>query len=261
MLDENDMPEQDELVLATIKKIMPYGAFCSLDEYQNKEAFVHISEVAPRWIKNIHEFLHDGEHVVAKVYNLVLEKNQVDLSLKRVTPSEKKLKLEMVKRTRRADKLFEVSISEAKLSPVEAIVAKKKLIAKFGDLFEALEEISLNGEDALKDLKIDRGLAKTLVSICQKSIKQAKAEIKGMLKLQSFEPNGVEVIKKAIGALVVPATCKMTITYLGAPRYKLDIVAPDFKTGEKALEGIIESLDSIASKNTIVSFERIKEEN
>ncbi|HQT44897.1 MAG TPA: S1 RNA-binding domain-containing protein, partial [Candidatus Micrarchaeota archaeon] len=103
-MGENDMPEQDELVLATIKKIMPYGAFCALDEYQNKEAFVHISEVAPRWIKNIHEFLHEGEHVVAKVYNLILEKNQIDLSLKRVTPSEKKAKLEMVKRTRRADK-------------------------------------------------------------------------------------------------------------------------------------------------------------
>ena len=28
-----DMPEQDELVLVTVKKIMPYGAFCSLDEY------------------------------------------------------------------------------------------------------------------------------------------------------------------------------------------------------------------------------------
>ena len=45
-----NMPEQDELVLSTVKKIMPYGAFCTLDEYSNREAFVHISEVAPRML-------------------------------------------------------------------------------------------------------------------------------------------------------------------------------------------------------------------
>lgn len=260
-MGENDMPEKDELVLATIKKIMPYGAFCSLDEYHNREAFVHISEVAPRWIKNIHEFLHEGEHVVAKVYNLLLEKNQIDLSLKRVTPSEKKLKLEMVKRTRRAEKLFEVSVSEAKLSPVEALVARKKLVTKYGDLFDALEEISASGEEAIKDLKLDRGLAKALVTICQKSIKQSKAKLKGLLKLQSYEANGIEVIKKALGAVSAPDTCQMTITYLGAPRYQIDLVAPDFKTGEKVLDEIVGSLESKAGKNTIVSFERIKDEN
>ena len=109
-----DMPEQDELVLVTVKKIMPYGAFCSLDEYAAREAFVHISEVAPRWIKNIHEFLHDGQKLVAKVYHLDLEKNQIDLSLKRVTESERKLKIEGNRREKRAEKLFEVAVKIAK---------------------------------------------------------------------------------------------------------------------------------------------------
>ncbi|HQT44898.1 MAG TPA: hypothetical protein PLO51_02895, partial [Candidatus Micrarchaeota archaeon] len=158
-------------------------------------------------------------------------------------------------------KLFEVSISEAKLSPAEALVAKKKLIAKHGDLFEALEAISTSGEEALKDLKLDRGLVKALITICQKSIKQAKAQLKGLLKMQSYEANGVEIIKQALGSLTVPETCKLTVTYLGAPRYQIDLVAPDFKTGEKALDAIVESLESKAGKNTIVSFERIKEES
>ena len=56
-----ELPDHDELVIAVIKKIMPYGAFCSLPEYGNVEAFLHVSEVAPRWIKNIHEFISEGQ--------------------------------------------------------------------------------------------------------------------------------------------------------------------------------------------------------
>ncbi|MBM3228880.1 S1 RNA-binding domain-containing protein, partial [Candidatus Parvarchaeota archaeon] len=168
---QNQMPEQDELVLAVIKKIMPYGAFCALEEYGNREAFVHISEVAPRWIKNIHEFLHEGQKVVAKIYQLVPEKNQIDLSLKRVSEAERKRKLEMVKRTRRADKLFEVAVAQSKISPSEVLAAKTKILSKYGDMFDALEEISVSGEEAIKDLKLDRGLAKALLGIAQKNIK------------------------------------------------------------------------------------------
>jgi translation initiation factor 2 subunit 1 len=43
-------PEKDKLVIATVTKIMPYGAFLSLKEYEGVEAFMHISEVAPRWM-------------------------------------------------------------------------------------------------------------------------------------------------------------------------------------------------------------------
>src|SRR3989344_3328296 len=115
-----DMPEMDELVLATVKKIMPYGAFCALDEYAGREAFVHISEVAPRWIKNIHEFLHEGQKLVAKVYHIEAEKNQIDLSLKRVTESERKAKMEGSRREKRADKLFEVAVKIAKSTKSES---------------------------------------------------------------------------------------------------------------------------------------------
>ena len=41
------MPEEGELVLATVKKIMPYGAFCPLDEYGNTEAIPHPSSTCP----------------------------------------------------------------------------------------------------------------------------------------------------------------------------------------------------------------------
>jgi translation initiation factor 2 subunit 1 len=232
-------PGQDELVLATVKKIMPYGAFCTLDEYGNTEAFIHISEVAPRWIKNIHEFLHENQHIVARVFHLVPEKNQIDLSLKRVTEAERKLKLESVKREKRAEKLFEMAVKEAKSTTHEAAVAREKLLEKFGDLLEAFETASDAGEEALSGLAIEKGLAKAIISVCKRAIKKPKAKVEAMLLLTSYAKDGITAIKAALLAAKPPADAEVALSYIGAPRYHLSIIAPDYKRAEKVREEIV----------------------
>lgn len=251
-----EMPEQDELVLATVKKIMPYGAFCTLDEYGNREAFVHISEVAPRWIKNIHEFLHEGQHVVAKIYQVIAEKNQVDLSLKRVSDSERKMKLESVKKEKRAQKLFEVALKQAKSTGSEAAAARSKLEGKYGNLIDAFEEISQNGEKALEGLGVEKGLAKALLEICTKNIKKASAQLRGTLNVVSYSSDGIEEIKEILGLLKAPEGTSSQVTYLGAPRYQISVVAPDFKIAQKAIENLVEQAQAAAKgKSVSISFE------
>jgi len=44
---QNEYPEEGELVVGTINKVQNFGAFVSLDEYPNKEGFIHISELLP----------------------------------------------------------------------------------------------------------------------------------------------------------------------------------------------------------------------
>lgn len=243
------MPEEGELVLATVKKIMPYGAFCTLDEYGNREAFVHISEVAPRWIKNIHEFLREGQHLVAKVHRLVAEKNQIDLTLKGVSESEKKAKMEDSRRTRRSDKLFEVALKIAKSTKSEELAARSALSQKYGGLGEALEAIGESGESALSGMKIEKGLASALLEVAAKSAKKARAEITWMLSLTSYSANGVEEVKKIIASAKKSPDADLQIHYLGAPHYQMKAVADDFKHAEKALEAAAESL-ALAAKQS-----------
>jgi len=241
-----DMPEQDELVLITVKKIMPYGAFCSLDEYAGKEAFVHISEVAPRWIKNIHEFLREGQKVVAKVYHLDLEKGQIDLSFKRVTESEKKAKVEGNRREKRAVKLFEVALKIAKSTKIEEVAARNALVEKHGSLIDAIEALSEKGEEAIAGLKIEKGLGKALLEVASKSMKKARAEVNGIFSLTVFSSDGVEAIKKIFSAAKKPSGADVEFLYLGAPRYQIRVVADDFKSADKAMEDIVASLTSAA---------------
>ncbi len=254
------LPELDELVLATVKKILPYGAFCTLDEYGRMEAFLHISEVAPRWIKNIREFLYEGQHLVAKVHNVIPEKNQVDISLKRLTESEKKRKLENVRHERRAEKLFEVAIKQAKSTTSEAMAARKALSDKHGDLIDAFEQLSETGEKALDGLKIEKGLAAALLMVAQKSIRKTKASARTVARLVSYSPNGVKRIQSALTSIVAPPESELAISYLGAPRYQITVSGHDFKEANKTLDKIKEGIEASAKKNELgVEFEDVAE--
>jgi translation initiation factor 2 subunit 1 len=257
------MPEMDELVLITVKKIMPYGAFCALDEYGGKEAFVHISEVAPRWIKNIHEFLSEGAHLVAKVYHIDAEKGQIDISLKRVNESERKAKTEGSRREKRATKLFEIAVKLAKSTKSEEIAARAALTQKYGTLIDAMETISEKGEEAVTGLKIEKGLVKALLEVASKGMRKARAEINGAITLVCYLPDGVDAIKKILAAgeikpqlAVKGATAaesqgaiESSILYLGAPKYQIKVIADDFKAAEKTMEKIVGEMEKAAKAN------------
>lgn len=246
------IPEENELVLATIKKIMPYGAFCILPEYDNAEAFLHVSEVAPRWIKNIHEFISENQKVVVKVLRVDREKGQIDVSLRRVSEEEKRNKLEAVKRASRANKLLQFALTKSK-STMKLSELSAKLEEVFGEPYAALEAI-LERDDALKDIQIPEKLKNELVDIVRKSMKKAKVLVAAEITLRCFDPNGIEHIRKVL-TVNEPDTF---ITYLGAPRYKLGVFAANYKEANKRMEKILKAMKATVDKDCIFEY-KIKE--
>ncbi|MDD5339894.1 MAG: S1 RNA-binding domain-containing protein [Candidatus ainarchaeum sp.] len=243
------MPDEDELVIAVIKKIMPYGAFCTLPEYKDLEAFLHVSEVAPRWIKNIHEFISEGQRYVVKVHHVDRTKNQVDISIKRVSEEEKKQKLELIKSEKRGDKLLDIAIKAS--GKVDAKAARAAIEAEFGDIYSCFKEASLGGDDALKKLDIPKELKAAIIDIAKKNIKKPAVEVAAIVSLTCYGADGVDDLKKALQAE------DATLHYLGAPRYKMSLSAPDYKSGEKKLLAALEHIKAFAQKNNCdFKFER-----
>ena len=77
-----EWPDEGDLVVATVHKVLNYGAFAKLEEYPGKEAFIHISEVSSGWVKNIRDYVRENQKIVAKVLRVNPRKGHVDVSLK-----------------------------------------------------------------------------------------------------------------------------------------------------------------------------------
>src|SRR5579871_3257857 len=112
-----EYPEEGELVVGTVTSIRNFGAFVTLDEYNNREAFIHLSEVATGWVKYIRDHIREGQKVVARVLRLDTSKNQVDLSLKRINDHQRREKLQGWKNEQKAIRLLALVAAQLKIEP------------------------------------------------------------------------------------------------------------------------------------------------
>ena len=253
-----EMPEQGEIVLATVTKIMDHGAYVTLDEYSDIQGFLHISEIAPGWIRSVNKFVKEGEKKVLLVKKVNLERGDIDLSLKQVSNDQKKQKLKEVKKFEKGKTLLQNVQERANLSDDEIEKLEESIYSKFDSVYDAFIEIGRKGIDSVKELKLNKKTAAAVEEICSK-IKLPSVEIRGIMEITNSKSDGVEIIKKTL-LDAIKKDSAIDITYLGAPKYRLSIRAEDFKTAEKCLEPIIQDVQKKIEKNK-GSFKFTREES
>ncbi|WP_316506694.1 translation initiation factor IF-2 subunit alpha [Nitrosopumilus sp.] len=241
-----EMPEQGEIVLATITKVMDHGAYVALDEYDNIQGFLHISEIAPGWIRSVNRFVKDGEKKVLLVKKVNPKRGDIDLSLKQVSNDQKKLKLKEVKKFEKGKTLLQNVQEKAKLSDEEIEKLEDSIYSKFDSVYDAFIEIGRNGIDSVRELKLAKKTAGVIEEICSK-IKLPSVEIRGIMEITNNKSEGVEIIKKIL-LEVIKKDSTIDITYLGAPKYRLSITSEDFKSAEKSLKPIIAEIQTNIEK-------------
>ncbi len=250
-----EMPEQSEIVLATVTKVMDHGAYVTLDEYDDIQGFLHISEIAPGWIRSVNRFVRDGEKKVLLVKKVNSQRGDIDLSLKQVSKDQKKQKLKEVKKFEKGKTILKNVQDKAKLSDDEIEKLEDSIYSKFDSVYDAFISIGRNGIDSVKELKLAKKTSIIIEEICSK-IKLPSVEIRGIMEITNNKSDGVEIIKKALLDAMKKDTT-VDITYLGAPKYRLSITSEDFKSAEKLLKPIIEEIEnSIEKKKGSFKFTR-----
>ncbi|MEM4246225.1 MAG: translation initiation factor IF-2 subunit alpha [Candidatus Bathyarchaeia archaeon] len=248
-MSESEYPEVGDLVISTVRRVVNYGAYVSLDEYGGKEGLIHTSELSTTWVKNVRDYAREGQKLVCKVLRVNPKRNQVDLSLRRVSGREKKEKLLQWKMDKRADSILRSANEKMALTPEQLEGLKSLILKRFDSVYEALEESLFDGSNVFKRIGIPPDQAEALTEAAASKIRLERARVRGTVELTSFQPRGVDDIKESLSRAAKvkrPKRSEVRIYALGAPRYRIEVTANEYAQAEEILEKTIQTaLDSI----------------
>ena len=242
-----EMPEVGEIVIATVTRIGDHGAYVSLDEYSNVPGFLHISEIAQGWVRNVGKFVKVGDKKVLLVKKISVSRKEIDLSLKQISRDQKKKKILDLKHH---DKGIIKTVKErAKLSASDTEKLEDKIFSKYDSIYDAAFDVARNGIAVIESLKLPKKTADAFADVSSK-IKLPSVEIRGILEITDHSSNGVENIKKSLqGFEENDNKDKVDVLYVGAPKYRISVKSSDFKSAENTLKPILETIQKTTEKN------------
>jgi translation initiation factor 2 subunit 1 len=227
-------PQEGDLIVATVHKVLNYGAFAKLEEYPGEEAFIHISEVSAGWVKNIRDYVRENQKIVARVLRVNPKKGHVDVSMKRIREDQRTRKIQQWKIEQKAEKLLEFTAkSLGKDLDAAYDEVGYAMMEEFGDLYGAFEISAEEGKDSLIERGMDEKWAVAITEVAQKNISPPEVQITGYVDLTSYAPDGVEIIRKSLGNI---NSEEISVQCVGAPRYRLIVTSFDYISAETLLK-------------------------
>src|SRR3989344_2617485 len=196
LFKKQGFPEEGELVLCTVTSVQFHSVFVNIDEY-GKGGMIHISEVSPGRIRNIRDFVKEGKKIVCKVLKVNQEKGYIDLSLRRVNEAEKRRKIDDIKKEQNAEKIIEIAAGKIGIATEQFYKEISEKVKGYDSLHEFFEEAAKD-EKALEKLDIDKNHLKIIGDTIKKRIKAPEVTITGKLKITTFAPDGIDIIRDSL---------------------------------------------------------------
>ncbi|MCE7741167.1 MAG: translation initiation factor IF-2 subunit alpha [Candidatus Heimdallarchaeota archaeon] len=250
-MSRRNLPESGDLVIGTVKRIFDHGVYVDLDEYEDLQAYCHVSEVSSTWVRNIRNVMRIGKKVVGRVMRIKAE--QIDISIKRVSDGLKRSKVEEWKKYKTGLTLLEMAATRRKINLETARSEVEDLLTDFhGSLFNAFEEALFRGEIAFTEAEVSEEWASTLTSIAKKNLTIPKVEITRDLEIICWESNGITLIKNALQEAekarsdieAEDAELSMDVFVRGAPMYRFKIHARDYELAEGLMSRVVETVET-----------------
>lgn len=262
---ENTLPSIGELVVGTCSKISQDGAYFGLYSYGDdvELGFVHISELSRTWVRKISAHIKVGQRVVARVLRVNPRLGQVDMSVKRVTESQKRAKMTELKQHQKAQSIFRVFAEQNKLDPnmlLEEI--GNPLTMEYGTLYNSLLEIKTQGPNFLDQYDLTKKQRESLYELVSKSLETTTVSLIGGIKAVSFKPNAIDLIKsgftKALNeSMKKYPSSKVDLSVISAPNYRLVIEAEDWRKAETVWNFLQDSFKkAFSGSQSEISFYR-----
>lgn len=237
-MERSGWPEEGDNVVCSVKRVTDFGAFVELDEYGHKEGLIHISDVASGWVKYIRDHVREGQKIVCKVLYVDTAKHHIDLSLKDVNEHQRREKIQQWKNEQKAEKWIEYVAKITRTSKDDLAKLINLFYEKFGNVYASFENSRSEGSSILTKIGVSKEVAEALTKVANENLKKPQVDISGFIDLNIYLPDGIEHIRKALNEAnkVDEEEIKVDISYVGAPRYRIHVIAPDYKKAESVLK-------------------------
>jgi translation initiation factor 2 subunit 1 len=243
------LPDVGELVICTCTKVDSHGAYFQLDEYEEltKEAgYVHVSELAKTWVRQISAHIRVGQKVVAKVLRINPKLGQVDLSIRRVTDKERQSRMQELKHEQRIKGLLKAIGAQNKVDTDTKII--RPSMERYGSVYRAFMDIHQNGVQILLEMGLEEDLADLIFKETAIALEPPSVTLLCNVIAMVFDSKGITVLKKVFQAIEENDEVTVEVTAISAPRYRVAITAPDWKAAERKWKDIQEYLEKEISK-------------
>ena len=251
------VPRKGELVLVTVAKISNFGAYCKLIEFNNMEAFLPIREVSSGWIKNIREFIHEGQKLVCFVNNLDPVRGTIDVSLKKVSAKDSKEKIRAYNLEKRLSALFMQAVKNAgeikNKDPITSLVT-----TEFQSYTSMVQEATTETEK-FKDSKIPKKVKESLLKVLEQNRKERKYIVSYIANISTNDMmTGSTRLTEAVNDI---RSKGVKVLYLSAPKYKLIAEGKDYADAEGKIKAAEEAARKRIKDGTfVVEKEKLRKE-
>jgi translation initiation factor 2 subunit 1 len=242
------LPDEGEIMIVTVRQVTGHGLYVTLNEYNSMTGFLHISEIATGWIRNIERYVRAKQKAVLKVIRVNKVRGEVDTSLKQVSAEECKSKLIEVKKNDKAATFFNFVKSKLKLTDQQVQDIEDRVLQKYDYVYDAFEAVSRKGLDAIQNIDLSPEIKNAIEEVSGR-IPIPLVELGGIMEITSKKPDGIEIIKNMLAnADGNTGSASSTIKYIGAPRYRIVVTAENFEVAEKFMKNTVEKMRASIEK-------------
>jgi translation initiation factor 2 subunit 1 len=192
------------------------------------------------------------------------KRGHIDLSFKDVNEHQRRETIQLWKNDQKASKWMQFVADDVKMSPENLEAMKDNLREEFGNLYAVFEDAATGNIKALKSANLADDVLEAIVKVARDNVKIPSVDISGYVDLVCPASNGLDILKKGLKAAASIEGGDGTmieITYVGAPRYRIRVVAPDYKKAENLLKkSADEAIEHVVKHGGEGEFHRHMEE-
>lgn len=259
---ESKFPTVGELIIGTCTKLTSHGAYFEIFDYENlgsESGFVHISELSRTWVRNIRSHIREGQRAVSKILRVDDARGEIDMSIRRVSEPQKRMKLNEFKQENRARGLVAVACENIDV-PSDDI--EKILLGKFGSIYEGLISAREGTAEDFIEIGIPEATAKEIHQLAVKELQPPTVQLTGLGTITCFDSNGADLIKESFKSFMKKFNKKhkgstIKIQIISPPDYRFVIESVDWKTAEGIWKDVQDDTNQFFSAyDAEYSFER-----